>query len=59
MLPATHRGLSGVEKSSAALRAMAMAARFSSRTRSLSPYSASTGAKAPKVSVSTTSQPTS
>ena len=31
MLPATHRGLSGVEYSSAALRAMAMAARFSSR----------------------------
>ena len=52
-------GRSGVEKSSAAPRASAAAARLSSRTRWAWPYSASTGAKAPKVSVSTTSQPTS
>ena len=59
MLPATHRGRSGVEKSSAAARASVAAARLSSRTRWAWPYSASTGAKAPKASVSTTSQPTS
>ena len=48
-----------MEKSSAARRASAAAARLSSRTRWAWPYSARTGAKAPKVSVSTTSQPTS
>ena len=58
-LPATQRGRSGVAKSSAACPGQAGAARLSSWARSARPYSASTVAKAPKVSVSTTSHPTS
>ncbi len=59
MEPATQRGRSGVENSSRTAQASSAARRVSSRARSASPYSASTTEVEPKVSVSTTSQPTS
>ncbi len=59
MLPATKRGRSNVEKLSATSRATRAAARLISTTASPSPYSASVSRLARKLSVSTTSQPTS
>ncbi len=59
MEPATQRGRSGVENSSRTEQASSAARRVSSRARSASPYSARTTDVEPKVSVSTTSQPTS
>ncbi len=56
--PATKRGRPGVENCAATSRATLQAARFNSRVRSSSPYSASTMRVEPNVSVSTTSQPT-
>jgi hypothetical protein len=59
MEPATKRGRSCVSKRAHASRAIRAAATLMSRTRSWSPYSASTILVPPKVSVSTRSAPAS
>src|SRR5438105_1223909 len=59
MEPTTHRGRSGVEYPEATSLAIRAAASLSSKVRSAMPYSASTTGKAPNVSVSTASTPTS